>query len=61
MLASAVHFGHKTSKWNPKMAPYIYTQKNGVHVFDLNQTVDGLNQATEFCVEHLLKAKPFCS
>ena len=48
MLASAVHFGHKTSKWNPKMAPYIYTQKNGVHVFDLNQTVDGLNQATEF-------------
>ncbi len=48
MLASAVHFGHKTAKWNPKMAPYLYTKKNGVHIFDLNQTVDGLNQASEF-------------
>lgn len=51
MLANAVHFGHKTSKWNPKMASYIYGQKNGVHIFDLNKTYTGLMQAQE-----LLKA-----
>lgn len=47
MLANAVHFGHKTSKWNPKMAPYIFGQKNGVHVFDLNKTYAGLEAAKE--------------
>ena len=48
MLANAVHFGHKTSKWNPKMAPYLYGQRNGVHVFDLNQTYDRLKKAEDF-------------
>lgn len=48
MLANAVHFGHKTSKWNPKMAPFLFDKRNGVHVFDLNKTYQGLNAATEF-------------
>lgn len=48
MLANAVHFGHKTAKWNPKMAPYLFSKRNGVHVFDLNQTYQGLMNATEF-------------
>lgn len=48
MLANAVHFGHKTTKWNPKMAPFLYGKKNGVHIFDLNQTYQGLMDATEF-------------
>ena len=48
MLANAVHFGHRTSKWNPKMAPYLHTKRNGVHIFDLNQTYQGLKAATDF-------------
>ncbi|MFA6024636.1 MAG: 30S ribosomal protein S2 [Candidatus Gracilibacteria bacterium] len=48
MLANAVHFGHKTAKWNPKMAPYLFEKRNGVHIFDLNKTYQGLMSATEF-------------
>src|SRR3989338_4232587 len=48
MLAHAVHFGHRPSKWNPKMAPYLHGKYSGVHVFDLNKTADGLRSASEF-------------
>jgi small subunit ribosomal protein S2 len=48
MLANAVHFGQKTSKWNPKMAPFLYDKRNGVHIFDLNQTYQGLIAAMDF-------------
>lgn len=48
MLANAVHFGHKTARWNPKMAPYLFGKRNGVHIFDLNQTYQSLMSATEF-------------
>lgn len=48
MLANAVHFGHRTAKWNPKMAPYLFEKRNGVHVFDLNKTYQGLMAASEF-------------
>jgi len=48
MLANAVHFGHRGSKWNPKMAPFLHGKRNGVHIFDLNQTYNGLMQAGEF-------------
>lgn len=48
MLANAVHFGHKTARWNPKMAPYLFSKRNGVHIFDLNQTYQALTNATEF-------------
>ncbi len=48
MLANAVHFGQRSSKWNPKMAPYLHGKRNGVHIFDLNKTYEALNRATEF-------------
>lgn len=48
MLESAVHFGHKTQKWNPKMKKFIYGARNGIHVFDLSKTKDCLDKAMEF-------------
>lgn len=57
MLASAVHFGHRSSKWNPKMSSYIYTTKNGVHIFDLNKTYNGLMEATEFLRSAAMQGK----
>ena len=39
LLEAGVHFGHLTRKWNPKMAPFIFMEKNGIHVIDLNKTV----------------------
>lgn len=48
MLEAAVHFGHKTQRWNPKMKKYIHTTKNGVHIFDLEKTGECLEKATSF-------------
>ncbi len=44
LLEMGVHFGHRTQKWNPKMQPYIFTQRNGIHILDLQQTLRNLNQ-----------------
>ena len=38
LLESGVHFGHPTRRWNPKMAPYIFTQRHGIHIIDLKKT-----------------------
>lgn len=46
LLESGAHFGHRTLRWNPKMAPYIYGARNGVHIIDLTQTAILLNEAT---------------
>ena len=43
LLETGVHFGHRTPKWNPKMKPYIFTQRNGIHIIDLEQTLNYLN------------------
>ncbi len=48
MLESGVHFGHQTRRWNPRMKPYIYGQKNGVHIIDIQQTARALVSATTF-------------
>jgi small subunit ribosomal protein S2 len=45
LLESGVHFGHRTNKWNPSMRPYIFTERNGIHIIDLQQTVKALNTA----------------
>ncbi len=45
LLEAGVHFGHQTHRWNPSMAPYIYGDRNGIHILDLTQTVDLLEQA----------------
>lgn len=43
LLETGVHFGHRTTKWNPKMKPYIYTERNGIHILDLRQTKENLD------------------
>ncbi|WP_420002860.1 30S ribosomal protein S2 [Arenibacterium sp. LLYu02] len=45
LLEAGVHFGHQTQRWNPRMAPYIYGARNGIHIMDLTQTVPLLDQA----------------
>src|SRR6476469_5940975 len=51
LLEAGVHFGHQTKRWNPKMRPYIFTERNGIHIIDLAQTVTGLEQAAAFVEE----------
>ena len=48
LLEAGVHFGHQTRRWNPKMAKYIFTERNGIHVIDLQQTVKLADQAYDF-------------
>ncbi len=45
LLDAGVHFGHMRKKWNPKMAPYIFMERKGIHIIDLNRTSDGLDRA----------------
>lgn len=48
LLEAGVHFGHQTHKWNPKMKKYIFIKRNGIHILDLKQTVDAVNEAYQF-------------
>ena len=45
LLEAGVHFGHLKKKWNPKMLPYIFAEKKGIHIIDLNKTVDYLQES----------------
>ena len=45
LLETGVHFGHRTRKWNPKMKPYIFTERNGIHIIDLQQTLEALEES----------------
>ena len=47
LLEAGCHFGHLRRKWNPAMAPYIFMERNGIHIIDLNQTVAAIDQAAE--------------
>ncbi|MCB9128342.1 MAG: 30S ribosomal protein S2 [Ardenticatenales bacterium] len=47
LLEAGVHFGHRTRRWNPKMRPFIFTERNGIHIIDLSQTLDQLHRAYE--------------
>ncbi len=51
LLEAGVHFGHQTFKWNPKMKKYIFIKRNGIHIIDLKQTVDAINEAYQFIKE----------
>ncbi|MFL2788952.1 MAG: 30S ribosomal protein S2 [Paracoccaceae bacterium] len=51
LLEAGVHFGHQTKRWNPKMEPYLYGSKNGIHIIDLTQTVPMLDRALEMVKE----------
>src|SRR3989442_1578747 len=46
LLESGVHFGHQTKRWNPKMRPYIFSERNGIHIIDLQQTAGGMRGMT---------------
>ncbi len=48
LLEAGVHFGHQTRRWNPKMAPYIYMERNGIYIIDLQQTVKKFEEAYDF-------------
>jgi len=51
MLEAGVHFGHQTKKWNPKMRPYIYTERDGIHIIDLTQTASQAEMAYKFIAD----------
>ena len=59
LLDAGVHFGHKTSRWHPKMAPFIYTSKSGVHVINLEKTAEELEKAVNFVRREAEAGKTF--
>jgi small subunit ribosomal protein S2 len=57
LLEAGVHFGHQTRRWNPKMKPYIFAERNGIHIIDLAQTVKRLDAALEFVTETVARGE----
>ena len=57
LLEAGVHFGHQTRRWNPRMSPYIFTQRNGIYIIDLQKTVKKLEEAYQFIREIALDGK----
>ncbi|WP_043098213.1 30S ribosomal protein S2 [Kallotenue papyrolyticum] len=51
LLEAGVHFGHQTRRWNPRMRPYIFTERNGIHIIDLQQTIPAIQAAYDFIAE----------
>ena len=49
LLQAGCHFGHLKRKWNPAMAPYIYTERNGIHIIDLHKTAAKVDEARRSC------------
>lgn len=58
LLEAGAHFGHKTSRWHPKMAPYIHSKRAGTHIIDLTKTVDAIEKATSFISSVAAAGKP---
>lgn len=58
LLEAGVHFGHQTRRWNPKMAPYIFTERNGIYIIDLQKTVKKIDEAYSFMKEVSATGKP---
>ena len=58
LLEAGVHFGHQTRKWNPKMDPYIFTERNGIHIIDPQKTVGKIDEAYDFMKEVGASGKP---
>ena len=57
LLAAGAHFGHKTSRWHPKMAPYIHSKRDGTHIIDLTKTVDALEAVLPFITKTVSEGK----
>ncbi len=58
LLEAGVHFGHQTRRWNPKMAPYIFTERNGIYIIDLQKTVKLIDKAYDFIRQVAESGKP---
>ena len=58
LLEAGVHFGHQTRRWNPKMAQYIFTERNGIYIIDLQKTVKKLEEAYNFVRDLSVEGKP---
>lgn len=58
LLEAGVHFGHQTRRWNPKMAPYIFTERNGIYIIDLQKTVKKIDEAYAFMREIAETGRP---
>src|ERR1051325_10937103 len=57
LLEAGVHFGHQTRRWNPKMRPFIFAERNGIHIIDLAQTVRHLDSSLEFVRETVARGE----
>jgi small subunit ribosomal protein S2 len=58
LLEAGVHFGHQTRRWNPKMEPYIFMERNGIHIIDLDKTMKKIEEAYKFIKEVAAEGKP---
>src|ERR1039457_4275934 len=58
MMEAGVHFGHQTTRWNPKMKPYIFGARNGIHIIDLQHSVKSFKRAFDFLVRTVAEGKP---
>jgi small subunit ribosomal protein S2 len=58
MMEAGVHFGHQTTRWNPKMKPYIFGARNGIHIVDLQHSVKAFKRAFDFLVRTVAEGKP---
>ena len=58
LLEAGVHFGHQTRRWNPKMAPYIFTERNGIYIIDLQKTVKKIDEAYSFMMQAAATGRP---
>ena len=57
LLEAGVHFGHQTRRWNPKMAPYIYTERNGIYIIDLQKSVGKVDEAYKASLRHCCRGR----
>ncbi len=60
LIEAGIHFGQRTSNWNPKMGPYIYGKRNGIHIIDIKETVKGLLLARKFITTTVANGKDVC-
>jgi len=60
LIEAGIHFGQRSSAWNPKMQPYIYGKRNGIHIIDIKETVKGLLLAKRFVAKTVAEGKDVC-
>ena len=60
LIEAGIHFGQRSSGWNPKMGPFIYGKRNGIHIIDIKETVKGLLLAKKYVRETVAGGKDIC-